>query len=101
MRVCDRVSVRACVCDGDWPILTVTRRFQNQWAHHDGKCGLCGDPYQGPLEHEAGGQFATGTIAAEYTSGSAIDVTVQITANHKGWFEFRLCDTVGQDRSVS
>lgn len=26
----------------------------------DGQCGLCGDPYDGPKEHETGGKYATG-----------------------------------------
>ena len=28
--------------------------FQNQWTVNGGKCGLCGDPYQGPRRHEEG-----------------------------------------------
>ena len=31
------------------------------------KCGICGDPYDGPYEHEApGGQYANGNIVREY-----------------------------------
>ncbi|XP_064601261.1 uncharacterized protein LOC135467415 [Liolophura sinensis] len=64
---------------------------QNQWEVHGGKCGVCGDPWQGPREHEAGGKFANGIIVKQYEKGEIISVTVQLTANHKGWFEFRIC----------
>ena len=40
---------------------------------------------------EAPGRFATGTIVKRYTSGQIIDVTVEITANHKGYFDFKVC----------
>ncbi|XP_062606136.1 uncharacterized protein LOC134267943 [Saccostrea cucullata] len=58
-----------------------------------GKCGICGDPYNAPQprDHEAGGKYASGIITRHYTEGQLIDVHVDITANHKGWFEFRLC----------
>lgn len=58
-----------------------------------GKCGICGDPYnqKQPRDHEAGGKYASGIITRHYTEGQLIDVDVEITANHKGWFEFRIC----------
>lgn len=65
--------------------------FMNQYLYQNGKCGVCGDPYQGPKENEAGGRYATGTIARSYKPGQVIDATVEVTADHKGWFEFRLC----------
>lgn len=67
--------------------------IQHQWSTNGGKCGLCGDPYdqQQPRQNEAGGKYATGIISAHYTVGQVIDITVDVTANHKGWFEFRLC----------
>ncbi|XP_041349372.1 uncharacterized protein LOC121368698 [Gigantopelta aegis] len=65
--------------------------FQNQWEVHGGKCGLCGDPWQGSRDHEAGGKYATDIIARTYETGETIQVKVDITANHLGWFEFRLC----------
>ncbi|XP_046380895.1 uncharacterized protein LOC124152150 [Haliotis rufescens] len=64
--------------------------FSNQQSH-GGKCGVCGDPWQGPRDHEAGGKYATGTIGRTYFQGQKVTVTVEITANHLGWFEFRLC----------
>lgn len=54
-------------------------------------CGVCGDPADGPRDNEAGGKFATGTIAQHYTEGEHITVRVVVTANHEGWFEFHLC----------
>ncbi|XP_060075035.1 uncharacterized protein LOC132554743 [Ylistrum balloti] len=55
------------------------------------QCGICGDPYQGPRNNEAGGRYAQGIIGRHYTSGQTIDINVEITANHLGYFEFRLC----------
>ena len=55
------------------------------------KCGVCGDPWDGIRENEAGGRYATGTLSKKYIMNSEIRVQVQITANHRGWFEFKLC----------
>ena len=63
---------------------------QNIMYNH-GKCGVCGDPWQSERENEAGGRFASGIITRKYSSGQMINVDVEITANHLGWFEFRLC----------
>ena len=40
--------------------------LQNQFEQQGGKCGVCGDPYQGPGEHAQGGKYATGKIARVY-----------------------------------
>jgi len=57
-----------------------------------GKCGICGDPYDGPWPHQApGGLYANGNIVAQYAQGSVIDVAVEVTTNHRGFFMFRLC----------
>ncbi len=45
----------------------------------------------GPRDHEDGGKYATGIIGRIYQSGELINVTIDITANHFGYFEFRLC----------
>jgi hypothetical protein len=79
----------------------------NQWTSQNGRCGICGDPYQGinhlltclcliklisgPRDHEDGGKYATGIIGRTYESGELINITIDITANHFGYFEFRLC----------
>ncbi|XP_014781285.1 uncharacterized protein LOC106877022 [Octopus bimaculoides] len=62
-----------------------------QFGKNKGKCGMCGDPYYGPHDSEAGGIFAKGIITRSYKSGGIINVLIQITANHKGYFEFHLC----------
>merc|ERR1712142_1042926 len=49
------------------------------------------DPVQGPLRHQAGGRFATGTITKTYTAGSTININVFITTQHGGWYEFSIC----------
>ena len=57
----------------------------------DGKCGVCGDPYNAgekPNE-DVGGKFVTGITTGSYASGTSMEVEVKITAYHKGWFEFR------------
>ncbi|XP_076823083.1 uncharacterized protein LOC143469315 [Clavelina lepadiformis] len=65
------------------------KQVQNE---NDGKCGVCGDPYPAPVkENEAGGKYALGIITRIYNKGDFIDATVEITAEHKGYFEFRLC----------
>lgn len=42
-----------------------------QWEQNEGKCGVCGDPYQlaTPRPHEAGGLFARGIISRFYAAG--------------------------------
>ncbi|PVD29345.1 hypothetical protein C0Q70_11943 [Pomacea canaliculata] len=60
-----------------------------QW----GECGVCGDAYDlpSPRPHEAGGLYSTGVISRTYTQADVINVTVDITANHMGYFTFKLC----------
>ena len=57
----------------------------------DGKCGVCGDPYDGPRDNEAGGMYASGIISAHYSPGDVMEVFLDIHANHDGWNEWRLC----------
>ena len=56
-----------------------------------GKCGVCGDPWNGPRPNEAGGKYARGIITDYYHKGQEIDVNIRLTTNHWGWFEFRIC----------
>ncbi|XP_045215829.1 uncharacterized protein LOC123566061 [Mercenaria mercenaria] len=65
--------------------------FTNQFERHGGRCGVCGDPWEGPRENEAGGKYARGVVARQYKMGDYINVTVELTSNHQGYFEFRLC----------
>ena len=62
-----------------------------QWQVNGGRCGLCGDPHNGPRDHEVGGEFATGQIVATYRSGQEVQVSVEVTANHGGHFRFSVC----------
>ena len=65
--------------------------FQN-FVENGGKCGVCGDPYQGPYENEAGGKYATGIISNHYdVSAKLINVSVDQTVFKKGYYEFRIC----------
>ena len=58
--------------------------LQIQWEMNGGKCGVCGDRFDGPRDNEIGGKYANGIIVRKYKPGATIDVTVHITANHKG-----------------
>ena len=64
-----------------------------QYEKNNGKCGPCGDPWNElpPRRHENGGFFGNGVSVRRYSPGQVIDVEVELTSNHKGYFEFRLC----------
>ncbi len=74
----------------NWTPFTIVL-FQNQWEVHKGKCGVCGDPWQGPRDHEAGGKYAQGIIVRRYQRNQIIRIAIDLTAPHKGYFEFKLC----------
>lgn len=61
----------------------------------NGKCGLCGDPadMKPPRPNEAGGKYANGIVVRHYKVNQEIDVEVELTAHHKGFFEFKICPT--------
>lgn len=61
-----------------------------QWSKVSGKCGVCGDGYNLPQLHVYPGKYAKGVITKHYTTGQIIRVKIDITANHMGYFEFRL-----------
>ena len=73
--------------------LMIIQHLQRQWQKNDGMCGVCGDPYDAPhpQDNEAGGKYANGIIAKTYEMGSIIEVKAELTAAHKGWFEYRMC----------
>ncbi|KAL3884569.1 hypothetical protein ACJMK2_024702 [Sinanodonta woodiana] len=76
--------------------------MMNHWQKNGGKCGLCGDPYQGPRDHEAGGIYATGTVGKCYPVDTGqISVTIKLTAYHGGYFEFRLCAHDDPQRNIT
>ncbi|CAF5109194.1 unnamed protein product, partial [Rotaria sp. Silwood1] len=58
-----------------------------------GKCGICGEPYnQANKLFEKGGSMYKGTSVKTYNQGQQFSVKVNLTANHMGYFEFRLCN---------
>ncbi|XP_063438430.1 uncharacterized protein LOC134719351 [Mytilus trossulus] len=69
---------------------------------HGGKCGTCGDPYQGPRENEAGGKYARGIITRKYPSYKRkLPVKIVLTAYHKGYYEFKICSHNNPNSAVS
>ncbi|XP_018579161.1 uncharacterized protein LOC108917166 [Anoplophora glabripennis] len=67
--------------------------FTRQWVKNEGKCGVCGDPWDSklPRAHEYGGTYGQGIVVRKYSTGSIINIRVELTANHYGYFEFSLC----------
>lgn len=67
--------------------------FSHQYEINGGKCGVCGDAWEdNPRPHEApDGLYATGTITQQYAQGQVITLTADITSNHRGHFEVRVC----------
>ncbi|KAF0710774.1 hypothetical protein AaE_012384, partial [Aphanomyces astaci] len=67
-----------------------------------GKHGVCGDPYSGVRQHETGGTYGlfpvhgSKVVGACYAPGSTVDLQVQLTANHQGYFQFGLCKLNGK-----
>ena len=74
--------------------------FQVHYEQNGGKCGVCGDPWHGPRENEPPGKYANGIIVRKYSVGQIMTVVVELTANHKGWIEFRLCQNDDPSRAV-
>ena len=65
--------------------------YHQQNKFEDGTCGVCGDHYQTDQpEYVHPGQFATGVITRTLTEGQTFTAKVKITANHRGFFEFRV-----------
>ncbi|KAL3885464.1 hypothetical protein ACJMK2_025520 [Sinanodonta woodiana] len=65
--------------------------FKN-FQDNGGRCGVCGDALLGPYNNERGGKYDLGIIARSYPLGTtSIEVKVEISAYHKGYFEFKLC----------
>ena len=72
-----------------------------QWEQNEGKCGVCGDPWERPLDHEAGGMYETGKMVRRFKPGSTIHVIIDLTATHKGWFEFKICANNDPTKAIS
>ena len=73
--------------------------FSQHQQNLGGKCGICGDPWDGPKPHEVPGRYANGIIVDNFKSGHEVEVTVQVTKYHKGYFEFKWCpnDNINED----
>lgn len=57
------------------------------------RAGVCGDLREGPHEHLKGGKYYfNATIVRNYTQGKAIEIEMNIVANHNGFVELHLCD---------
>ncbi|VDI03608.1 Hypothetical predicted protein [Mytilus galloprovincialis] len=66
--------------------------FEKQWLKNKGKCGICGDPFDGPRDHENGEKYDHKFISRTFKHNEIINVTVEITKNLSGYIEFRICD---------
>jgi len=73
--------------------------FAVQWNQNNGKCGVCGDNYKDtvPRAHETGGKYGLNIISKRYVMGQTIDIEIDISANHWGHFELKLCPTNSED----
>ncbi|XP_060077403.1 uncharacterized protein LOC132556956 [Ylistrum balloti] len=65
-----------------------------------GLCGPCGDDItQGmPRDMEEGGKYGKAGIGKTYNEGETISIVVRVTANHKGFFDFKLCPSANVTR---
>ncbi|XP_037093179.1 uncharacterized protein LOC119112980 [Pollicipes pollicipes] len=67
--------------------------FSRQWVQNSGRCGICGDAWDlaQPRPNEAGGMYGRGEIVRTYAANASIPVGIELTANHRGFFEMRIC----------
>jgi len=66
-------------------------------------CGPCGDPVGAgrPRPNELGGSWDRGIITATYNAGQNILIEVEMTQQHLGFMEFRLCANPGNNAGES
>ena len=76
---------------------------ERQFNKNAGRCGICGDAYDdpSPQTHETGGEFGNRIISKTYVMGSVIGLEIDITANHKGFFQLKLCPLGGRVAEAS
>ena len=54
-----------------------------------------------PRLHELGGPYASGEyIGRRYSPGQLIDIEIELTQNHFGYFELRLCPLNGLQTEI-
>lgn len=58
-------------------------------------------PRAQPRPNEAGGKYGLGVIVRRYKTGQPVIIRVELTANHRGYFEFRLCPNNAPKRVAS
>ncbi len=75
--------------------------FDTQHNQNGGKCGICGENWSGYKAFEKGGHNYRNLRVANYREGQTIRVTVEITANHYGYFVFGLCNVDGQNTEAT
>jgi len=77
--------------------------FSVQWQQNEGKCGVCGDAFNlpKPRPHEDGGRYGNGIVGRRYSMGQIIDVEIDISANHWGHFELKVCPVDGNPDGVT
>ncbi|CAG2103300.1 unnamed protein product [Medioppia subpectinata] len=85
------------------PTIQIKRLAVRYQRDHGGKCGICGDRVGGPLENELpNGQYAKNlVITRKYKVDQTIEVKVELTANHAGHFQFKLCPATSKQHEVS
>ena len=66
-----------------------------QHEKNGGKCGICGEAANLQKRFERGGSLYRDLIVREYLKGQTIEVEVEITANHWGYFQFKVCNIDG------
>lgn len=72
------------------------------YGQNKGKCGVCGDGYhEQPRPNEPGGPYANGIVVRRYVPGQVIDVEVDVTTNHNGTFELRLCQNNDPAKTIT
>ncbi|RWS19962.1 hypothetical protein B4U80_05555, partial [Leptotrombidium deliense] len=74
-----------------------------QWLLNGGKCGVCGDPYGAERKNELpDGVFAKDLVVTrKYARGSVITAIAQISANHRGYFLFKICPAFTRSTEVT
>ncbi|CAF0969077.1 unnamed protein product [Brachionus calyciflorus] len=66
--------------------------FETQWKKNKGRCGICGEDWSKPRLFEKGGELYRGISVRTYNQGETIEVKAEITANHQGFMEYRICN---------
>lgn len=74
--------------------------MSHQYKVNDGKCGVCGDPFDLPLPrpYEFGGEMCDGIIVRKYDPGELITIKIDLVSYHFGYFEFKLCDNTNDSQ---